>query len=81
MDRAVPAGSAEAPVDPAVVARVAVVLADEVDSTDLAGPVVVVPARAVAADRAAVKADSADPADPAQASATASVKAGRIFAA
>ena len=64
-----------------------------VDRADQAGSVAVVvpvvadqvavvdPARAVAADRAAVKADSADPAGPAQASATASVKAGRIFAA
>ena len=86
-----------APVHPAVADPVAVVLADEAASVDLAAPavvVVLVVAGLVVAGRAAValvvagavdpvdeKAVSVDPADLAPVSATVSVKVDRIFAA
>ena len=87
---AVQAASGAGPVDLA-----AVVSADEADSVDRADPVAVVAQAAavpgagagagagadVAADRVDVSVDLADPADPAPASATASVKVDRTFAA
>lgn len=89
MDRAVPADSGAAPVDPEVVARAAVVLADEGDSADPVGPAAVVARvvvaqvaeEAAAADPVGAKAVSVDPADPARASAIANVKGDRTFAA
>ena len=81
MDRAVQAASGAALVDPAVVARAVVVLADEGDPVGPAAVVVPAVAAPVAADAEDPVDVSVDPADPAPASATASVKVDRTFVA